>query len=384
MKKDFVTVVYDRKKEVTKTGRGKVEIRIYLGNGVRKYVTLISCDPFEWKEYEQSDELRTQCAIYRHVIEAMIKNGEELTIANIDLHIGKDSAKKKENREVLKRKASKTGFIDFMVEQIAKEDIVAATQQRKRVTMDAMIRYGKLSSFADITPKNVKGFDDFLRTECNRTLPTIHNYHKILKMYTRLAAQFDYIPSDPYESPLCKFERGRYKVRRPLTEEELLKLRNTEMGIKESRVRDLFVFCAYTGLAYVDSQKFDYDTMTEIINGQPYIDGKRVKTGCNFFTPILPPALDVLKKYNYKLPHISNQKANDYLHVIEVLCKIHKPLTTHVARHSFATLALSYDIPIEDVARMMGHTNIKTTQVYAKILKSTIERHSVNLASVIK
>ena len=115
MKKDFVTVVYDRKKEVTKTGRGKVEIRIYLGNGVRKYVTLISCDPFEWKEYEQSDELRTQCAIYRHVIEAMIKNGEELTIANIDLHIGKDSAKKKENREVLKKKASKTGFIDFMV-----------------------------------------------------------------------------------------------------------------------------------------------------------------------------------------------------------------------------------------------------------------------------
>ena len=94
--------------------------------------------------------------------------------------------------------------------------------------------------------------------------------------------------------------------------------------------------------------------------------------------------MEVLKKYNNKLPHISNQKANDYLHLIEVICEIHKPLTTHVARHSFATLALSYDIPIEDVARMMGHTNIKTTQIYAKILKSTIERHAGNLASLIK
>ena len=384
MKKELVTVVYDRKKEVTKTGRGTVEIRIYLGNGVRKYVKVSSCDPFEWKEFQRSEELRTQIAIYRHVVESMIKNGEELTIGNIDLHIGTDNTKKKENREVLKKKASKTGFIDFMTEQIAKETIVAATQQRKRVTMDAMKRFGRLNSFADITPNNVKAFDDFLRTECARTLPTIHNYHKILKMYTRLAAQLGYIPIDPYETPLCKFERGKYKVRRPLTEEELLTLRSCKMRDKEGRVRDLFVLCAYTGLAYIDSQMFDYESMTETINGQAYIDGKRVKTGCSFFTPILPPAMEVLKKYNFKLPHISNQKANDYLHVIEVQCKIHKPLTTHVARHSFATLALSYDIPIEDVAKMMGHTNIKTTQVYAKILKSTIERHSINLASVIK
>lgn len=169
-----------------------------------------------------------------------------------------------------------------------------------------------------------------------------------------------------------------------MTEEELLRIRNCKLGQKEGRVRDLFIFCAYTGLAYVDSQNFDYETMTETINGQTYIDGKRVKTGSSFFTPILPPAMEILKKYNYQLPHISNQKANDYLDFVEVACKIHKPLTMHVARHSFATLALSYDIPIEDVARMMGHSNIRTTQIYAKILKKTIERHSANLASLIK
>ena len=251
--------------------------------------------------------------------------------------------------------------------------------------MEAVKRFGKLNSFADITPKNIKAFDEFLRAEDpSRSTPTLHNYHKTLKIYTKLATNLEYLSSDPYTHPLCKFERGKCRIRKPLSEEELITIREAKLGEKEGRVRDLFIFCAYTGLAYADSQNFDYDTMTETINGQSYIDGKRVKTGSNFFTPILPPAMEVLKKYNYRLPHITNQKANDYLHLVEAICKIHKPLTTHVARHSFATLALSYDIPIENVARMLGHTNIKTTQIYARILKSTIERHATTLAHLIK
>ena len=94
--------------------------------------------------------------------------------------------------------------------------------------------------------------------------------------------------------------------------------------------------------------------------------------------------MEVLKKYDYKLPHISNQKANDYLHVIQEKCDIQKSITFHVARHSFATFALAHDVPIENVARMLGHQNIATTQIYAKILHSTIERHAVALqASII-
>ena len=385
MQKDFVTVVYDRRKEVTKNGRGAVEIRIYLGNGVRKYVTIHACNPFEWKEYQSSEEVRAQLAIYRHIVEVMVKNGEELTLENLDNHLGVNNARTKEKREVREKKASKTGFIDFMLDMIAKEQLKRNTMKRRTVVLDALKRYGKLNSFADLTPRNVKGFDDFLHKEDpRRTQPTIHDYHKVVKKFTRMAAQYEYIAKDPYETPLCKFERGKSKERRPLLEEELIRIRDCKLGEKEGRVRDLFIFCAYTGLAYVDSQNFDYETMTDTINGQVYIDGKRVKTGNNFFTPILPPAMKILKKYKYQLPHISNQKANDYLHLIEVSCKIHKPLTMHVARHSFATLALSYDIPIEDVARMMGHSNIRTTQVYAKILKSTIERHAANLASLIK
>ena len=385
MRKESVSVVYDRKKTVAKTGNGKVEICIYLGDGIRKYITIHSCNPFEWKEYQLSKELKEQVAIYRLVLENMIKKGEELTLDNLNNHLGCNTSSTKEKREVQAKKSSKAGFIDFYKEQLGKEKLRENTMKRRFVVLEAMKRYGKLNSFSDLTPKNVKGFDDFLHEEDpSRTQPTIHDYHKVLKKYTRLAFQYEYIDKDPYEAPICKFERGKSNERRPLLEDELIKIRDCKLGAKEGRVRDLFIFCAYTGLAYVDSQNFDFDTMTETINGQTYIDGKRVKTGNSFFTPILPPAMKVLKKYDFRLPHISNQKANDYLHLIEVLCGIHKPLTMHVARHSFATLALSYDIPIEDVARMMGHTNIRTTQVYAKILKTTVERHASNLASLIR
>ena len=93
------------------------------------------------------------------------------------------------------------------------------------------------------------------------------------------------------------------------------------------------------------------------------IEGVRCVAGSSFFTPILPPAMEILAKYNYKLPKISNQKANDYLHLIESRLSINKPITFHVARHSFATLALTHDIPIEKVAHMLGHKDIKTTQI---------------------
>ena len=90
MKKEIVTVVYDRKKEVTKRERGKVEIRIYLGNGIRKYITINDCDPFEWMAYQSSQELRNHVCIYRQLVNTMVKNYEELTIENIDNHLGID------------------------------------------------------------------------------------------------------------------------------------------------------------------------------------------------------------------------------------------------------------------------------------------------------
>lgn len=385
MKRETVTAVFDRRNRACITGEGKVDIYIYFTRVERTYITVKTCTILEWKKYQSSDELKKTILMYKQITQLMQRNEEELTIQNFLRHAAPVNETKPEKVTKMKKIESPMGFIDFMKSCIAKEKLARSTEKHKIGTIDAILRFGKLKSFNQLTPKNIVAFDEFLRSEADRKQCTIFSYHKIVKLYTRLAYQMGYIPSDPYEHPLCHFDHGKYAERRPLSEEELVKIRSIEnLSSKEVKARDLFVFCAYTGLAYIDSQMFDYRTMTEDVLGTIYIDGRRIKTGNTYYTPILPPAMEVLEKYNFQLPKMSNQKVNDYLHIIESRLNMNKPLTTHVARHSFATLCLAYDIPIEDVARMMGHSNVRTTQIYAKILKKNIEKHTTALIAKIQ
>ncbi len=384
MKTTFVSVVYDRKKRVNATGEGKVELYIHFSRREKKYVTIKTCNPIAWRKYQNSDELRLELAMYHQVAQKMYDTGELMTIANLNNHLGISPSKPK-RKEMDKRLSSKDGFISFMSDEIAKEQFAGGTKSHKKVTIDAIIRFGRLSSFSQLTPENVKAFDDFLHKESARTLTTINNYHKTVRKYTNLAFLLGYIASDPYKHPLCKFSRGTSKERRPLTEDELIQIRYLDdLPDKLEKARDLFIFCAYTGLSYSDSQIFNFSTMTEKQDNLYYIDGKRIKTGNTFFTPILPPAMEILKKYGYEVPKLSNQKANDYLHDIEARIKLNKPLTVHVARHSFATLLMANDVPMENIAKMLGHANIRTTQIYAHILHSTIQRHASTLLTKIR
>ena len=146
MRKQFVSVVFDRKKRVDVTGEGKVELCIYLSRTERKFVTVKTVTPLLWRKYQKSEELKLEMAMYEQVAEKMARNGEEMTIANFDSHLGiVHHYKDKSERQ--KKFASPRGFIEFMEECIKKEKLAPATLQRKRVTIDAMERFGKLSRF---------------------------------------------------------------------------------------------------------------------------------------------------------------------------------------------------------------------------------------------
>ncbi|MFY7918741.1 MAG: site-specific integrase, partial [Chryseotalea sp.] len=144
------------------------------------------------------------------------------------------------------------------------------------------------------------------------------------------------------------------------------------------QVRDIFIFCCYTGLAYADVQKLSRDEITTGIDGEKWIWTSRQKTDTATRIPLLPQALEIINRYKDEpsclnkgrlLPVLSNQKMNGYLKEIADACGITKKMTFHTARHTFATtVTLSNGVPIETVSKMLGHRNLKTTQHYAKIL----------------
>ena len=139
--KKFAKVIFDRRGTVKKTGMGNVEIYIYLGGGEKKYINFRRCNAIEWRTFQKSEELKEEVAIYEHIIERMVKNCEEMTIENLDLHLGGQPKTRVDNRRK-KLLASPMGFIEFMEEEIKKENIKAGTLARRRVTIEAMHRYG--------------------------------------------------------------------------------------------------------------------------------------------------------------------------------------------------------------------------------------------------
>lgn len=377
MRQVKIDVIFDRRKLYEKNGVGFLEVRIYFARRDVRYVTAGTSTPENWEKDAKSEktlEVISQC---QKIVSAMEVLGEPLTKESFNNHF-----LEKEKEEIVPKVEdnSSKDFIAYCEEVLASEQLAPGTRRHKQVVIDALKTYGKIQTYGDLTAKNLMAFDKWLHNG-ERTDVTIYGYHKKLKKWVGELERTEQITRNPYK--MVTFNRGKTKERQPLLESELKNMRDYPFDGKLERVRDLFIFSAYTGLAFCDVQNFDYQSMTVKEGNLVYIDGNRIKTDTKFFTPILSPAMEVLKKYDYKLPKISNQKANDYLHLIQAKLDIKKNLTFHVARHSFATLALAHDVPIENVARMLGHEDIRTTQIYAKILRTTIERHACNLQSAI-
>ncbi|WP_445735266.1 site-specific integrase [Mariniflexile sp.] len=209
---------------------------------------------------------------------------------------------------------------------------------------------------------------------------TVMKHIERLRKLINLSIKLDWLERDPFSN----FKSHRIKTERGfLSLEELQEIERKEFNIPRVQlVKDLFVFSCYTSLSYIDVIHLTSDNICIGIDGELWIHYRREKTAKPIRIPLLPRALQIMEKYknNNKsiaqgsiFPKISNQKLNTYLKEIADVCGIKKNLTFHIARHTFATtVTLSNGIPIETVSKLLGHSRISTTQIYAKVIERKV------------
>ena len=240
---------------------------------------------------------------------------------------------------------------------------------------------------AELDGQFIRDFDFWLKTEKHCQNNSALKHLKNLKKVIRIALANDWIKKDPFYGIHFKQEEVNVEF---LSREELDILMNKEFAIKRlEQVRDIFIFCCFTALAFVDVQQLSREHLIKDNNGALWIRKAQQKTNqmCNI--PVLSIPQRILRKYEDNvecikkgvlLPVISNQRMNAYLKEIADVCGIAKRLTTHYVRHTAATVVfLANDVSMENVSKILGHSNIRTTQHYARILDSSIIRDMINV-----
>ena len=368
MKYPTIRVVFDRKHQATKQKAALVQVEI-LFERKRKYIsTGVKVFAGQWKD-------KTMVTGRMDAID--LNERISLIVANVREFINKLIKEKKpfsfhEFQKVIDSKSLEcNSFLDFVRERIELRNVRETTKRQHRAMLRRLTEFGEIKSFDDLTVKNIKLLDDYER-RFTSILTTVYDFHKRVRVYVKEAMQLDLIDKNPYDK--FEVERGKYKVRKPLTNEELMKITSCVIPDRSiSNVRDCFMFCRWTGLAYVDLLKFDFKNV-EKVNGSYYISDTRTKTDTPYKLMLLSPAIEILKKHDYVLPTMTNQQFNLRLKVLASYAGINRKLTSHLARHTFATWVLSQGIPIETLSKMLGHSDIKTTQIYAKVLQEDVTK----------
>ena len=271
------------------------------------------------------------------------------------------------------------------VEQLIGKDFAPGTAERYRTAKRHLEEYIKKEfrkndiPVINIDHAFISGFEYYLKTARKCSHNTAIKYVVNFKKIVRIAYANGWIPKDPFVNWKVRLKTVEREF---LTEDELQRLKDAPLSNERlDHVRDAFVFCCFTGLAYADVKKLTHNDFVIGIDGELWINTKRTKTKTKSNIPVLPTAMAILEKYEGSpylshgrvLPILSNQKMNAYLKEIADISGVKKKLTTHLARHTFATtITLSNGVSIESVSKMLGHKNLRTTQHYAKILNRKV------------
>ena len=380
-------IIYNHRGRFGKDGAGPIEVRVTVGRRSYYINTGVSVRPREWKFNRivnrlDAEELNERVAIMLNRVDGVInehlKNGTE---ADIDFNELRKLVKSPDKRRSVDDADDMMAWMECEIGRLGHSN---GTLSHYRTLLVRMAEYGQLRRWSDLSVEAISRWDEWLHTikkrqsavEVQIGMPVrcisqgaVHNYHKNLRALLGRALKFGLIQSNPYDRMRGDIDRGDVETVEFLTDEERDRIEALEL--KEGRViaaaRDMFIFQCYTGMAYSDMMAFSVDRCQRN-GGVLCYSAPRVKTGVWFYIQVLPKALAIAEKYGGRMPRVSNEVFNRKLKEIAKIAGIQKKLTTHVGRHTFATWALRNGVPMERVAKMLGHTKITQTQRYAKVL----------------
>jgi site-specific recombinase XerD len=376
--------VFDRKKTATKTKAALIQVEILYGKK-KKYVTTgVKVYRDQWSEKT-------------HIIKRsdMYELNEEIELVkdNIDNYIRELKRKREEFswddfESFLEHKPEKKiteTFIEYAYRRITERtDISPGTRRNHVKVMNVFAEFGRIVTFDELTRNNLLAFYEWLMarkvtklnpdgtsTEQTMAQQTVSSYMKCLKVYIHDAQLHGMIATDPTDG--LKIKRGESEPNRWLTEAEVKKIEKTKMPSGSlQRVKDRFLVQCYTGLSYADLMDLSIEKIEEI-DGTPVIVGNRIKTGEPYTIAVLPEIKEILEKYNYQIPKITDEQYNVRLKVVAELAGINKKLASHWARRTFACMMINRGVRAETLAQMMGHSDMRTTmEFYARMKKDTV------------
>lgn len=372
MKTIQIRVLFDRKGQATTKKAALVQLEVrynkerkFIGTGIKVFKGQFKNGHIVGRADadELNDKINALCRKINSIYTECLNTQCNFTLSMLDNHT-----------------SDKTGasFIDFIRKRNEEKRCSLSTYRQNILFFDLLEQFGGIQTFANITLPNIRTFDDWLKSykgiKTGKPLQgnTIKSYHGRLRAFINDAISYGIIKENPYS----QFKQGRFQTqpRTYLTMEELNILRTwTPPTPAYQKGLDLFIVQCYTGLSYSDLMATDF-TKTEEHDGTLIIPRTtRIKTGTQYYMMLLPPVIEILERNNWHLPKISLTYYGNLLESIDKYTGINKHLTSHVGRHTFATtIALGSGIPIEVVSKMLGHTNIQTTQIYAKILPKQV------------
>ena len=367
----LVALVFNRRHTATTTKEAAVELRVSYQKEQKYMSTGVRLLPKHWRRgmvINRVDAIQLNQTLEKLVVDVRKVILQMMDDGNIDIFSIPDKLKR--------LRSGNLTFLDFCDKRMKIRQYGKAVDSQERYTrfMKFFRSWGKIVEFEDITDLNIIALDEHLAARGLKPYSKWNNYHRFLNSFILDAIDEGYVKRNPYKWVRIEKEKSKGGIGKYLSPQEFAKVRDMDLPTESlQRVRDLFVFQTYTCLSYVDLNSFDAEKIEKVKGMKVYI-GTRAKTSQTFTIPLLKPALAILKKYNNHLPIISNVKYNEYLKVVAQNAGIDKPVSSHWARHTGATLLLnSGDVPMNIVQHILGHASQRMTeQVYAKRLDESI------------